>query len=61
VADGADEVRLAAAGQAEGERVLAPLDEAALAESGQLLLDLGRQLGALSVARVFSLGSRRLV
>jgi hypothetical protein len=34
-------------GQAEGEQILAPLDEAPLAESGQLLLHLGRHLGAI--------------
>src|SRR5205823_15114087 len=47
MADGADDVCLAAAWQAEGEQILAPLDEAPLAESRRLLLHLGGDLGAI--------------
>ncbi len=43
--DAAGEVRLAAARQAEGEKVLPALDEAALAQRGERLLDLGWEAG----------------
>jgi hypothetical protein len=54
VPERADEVRLASAGQSEGQDVVASLDEASLAEGGQGLRDPWGQLRALQ-------GSERLL